>query len=334
MKNKDHIDFKNDLLSLYAKVKHSEIESLFIKIANAEITDLHKWLLKNSSIKHLLNNPELYDTLIFLNQLRGKYAYGTIENKDILPLLLFNRPLIPILMGMSKLTNDVMARDILLPFKDILDIVGNVYKPGEGSVVSTESIFNDITKIKNSFIGSETEDKKESQRKSIQDKRFDMYKALLYKFNDIVSSSAESSGLPDVAEAIKKGALTKIAAISLSNFFRFSGEQSGLLETSKKLADFVFKNYNPRMVDYNYSIIEGTLLSKSRQIKPEDLQMLKIKHEKEKNIMDYLEDGEKKYDSLDINSLITPNKHMNPDYLLMLSVMFVFIQKKLGLPSL
>lgn len=332
MTHKENIEFEKDILSLYAKTKHAGVESIFIKIATAEITNLHKWLLKNNNIKGLLNNPEVYDTLLFLNQLRGKYAYGTVESKDILPLLLFNRPLIPILMAMSRLINETMSREILLPFKDILDIIGSVYKPGEGTLVSTESVFNDIAKIKNSFIGEEVSDGKDAKRQTISEQRLEMYKNLLYRFNNEISTLAESAGLSDLSQAIKNGALTKPAPISLGNILDFSKDRNYLLPTSKRLSDFVLKNYNSRMTDYNHDMIEATILSKSGLINQDDLLKIKLKHEENKNVMDYLEDDSKKYVGLDLGGIPINDKHINQDYLFLLSCMFVFIQQKIGLP--
>lgn len=337
MKNIDYREFNNDILKLYCSIKHSSLESIFIKMSSVEISALHQWLLKQKNIKKSLINTSVYDALIILFKIRSTFPFGeTIDRKVLVDILHENAQTlstIPIILGLSTIMNDTMARDILHPFKDILTHISKQYSPGDGELDSSENLLKDISTIKNSFFGTEIEEKSSvKKRNTISNQKTDMFKYLLSKFTDEIWNAAESNNFKDLAIDIRAGALAKPAPIWLSKFFVLN-DQNSFLPISKKVADYVLKNYDMRMSDYNHDIIEMTFMSKSKQVSEEDIKKLKLQHEENKNVFEYLENEEKKYPSIDLSSIINSNKRINPDYLFMLSSMFVFMQNKIGMPS-
>lgn len=336
MKNIDYKNFTSDILKLYCKTQNKEIETLFVKMASVEVNLFYKWLLKNKKLKNKMSNPSTYDALELLSQIRSVFSYGEpLEKSTIVKTLHENaRTLaaIPIIIGMKKFLDAPATKEILQPYRDIVETVSTLFTSKDIDYASVE---NDLTVVKNEyFVGADVESPEEVKKKeSIPQQKKNMFQYLLIKFSEEIANAASSSGLTDLANTIKDGALSKPAPVSLSEFINFNPASQDQIDLAKKLADFVAKNYDSRLDDYNHDIVQITLLGKAGQLTPEDIQQLKFNYEKQKNIVKYVEEPGTKFPGIDPMDKITFDKRLNPDYLLMLSSFFVILQSKVGMPS-
>lgn len=325
---------KDDILKLYCSIKHPSLELLFLKMANVDANLFYSWLLRNKNIKSSLKNQSVYDAFDLLGQLRNTFSYGSkIDLSTIVRTVHeHSRYLesIPVIVTLSQIS-DPSIQEVVNPFRDIIDFISSAMKTAG---VDIDIVTQDINSIKNRFIGSTTEDEsKQVVKETIGSQRKKMFHFLLTRFTEEVSSAADSSGLNELASAVRSGALSKPANMSLSKVINLTKFDPNNVETARRLVDYVYKNYDPRMSDYNHDVVEVTMLNKAGSLTKEDIDQLRTKYEEKKDITKYLEEDDTKYPGLDAGDMVTFDKRLNPDYLLMLSSFFVIFQMKLKMPS-
>ena len=102
------------------------------------------------------------------------------------------------------------------------------------------------------------------------------------------------------------------------------------------MAEYVLKYYDMQWADYNYSLVEITLLNKAGQLTMEQIEDFKLEYEKEKDVVGFMEgeaeDDDIRHKGIDTGDAITFDKRINPDYLTMLSAFFLVMQVKIGIP--
>lgn len=326
-----------DIVNLYASVKHSGLEDLFIKLANIEVDSFANWLFKSKTIKSQLKNISVYDAMDILCQFRLMHPYGSNLDKGAIFKKLYenNKTLkaAEIIVGMKNLYNDASAKDIVLPFRDIIDLVASQLTPSMPPNIP--ELLLDVNEIRNSFLKADLGEDEPTYTKKpnvVQQKK-NMFQYLFVKFTEEIATVFEAAGFADIAEDVKNGALAKASSQKLSEYIQFGRPNQGEnITAAKKMVDMVLKQYDSRWENYNHDLVDMFFMGRVGMLSKEQVTNLLVKYEEDKNVFDMLED-DAKYPGIDISGLVTSDKRLNPDYLLMLVAFFVMMQKQIGMPT-
>lgn len=320
---------KNDILTLFASIRHPELENLYIKLA--EETELQptqeifsKWLSGNKKIRSLLSNTSVYDAFLLLLDLRSRYPGGISHSELIKEFMNRGSSGQSTLISFANYLSNPDVKSILEPFSDILVTTTKFMKS-----VEQRDILGDLKIIKNQFEeylrkGSE-KTKPLDKKRSIHQKRNDMYRYLLNRFSIELANAANSVNLPDLAEKFNSGMLSKPIPIGLGRYIEFNPISVDNARTAKIMAEHVWKYCDSQWNNYNHDIIELTFLSKVGSISKEDFYRLRIEYEQNVN----KEAG----DGMNIENIVI-DKRLDSNYIYMLSMLFVFLESKLGIPGM
>ena len=330
-------ELANDVLKLYASIHHRGLEDLFIKLANVDVDTFYTWLLSNSRVRRKLRNPSVYDAFEMLCQLRSTYAYNAPIDVPSLKITMYGggqKSLMATeaIMGFGEIENDPSVKDLIQPFKDIIDIIianNKIDRP----VINSKGLIIDITIIKNEFLQTEIGEEEVVKKPNVAQQKRNMFQYLLSRFTDEVAAAAEGAGLSDLAEDVRGGALAKVASQHLSTYIQYGrSNQEKFAWEAKKMAQTIMKQYDSKMENFNHDLIAMRFMALAGAISQQQVSSLRMKYDANKNISDLLE-GDEKYPGIDFSDMITDDKRLNPDYLFMLVSFFYMLQRLIGVPG-
>lgn len=335
-----------DLLQLYCKVRVGAIEDDYIKVSQSHQYSLDRWLSKNKNIRDELINPDVYGALEALVFLKKKIGEKPALNEIVKALTPQASHLskTPIIISFGGLVSQYP--EILLPFGNIIGVISDRFKLPEGqNIENPEEISKDLEFIDRAFSGAKasTKDDKHSvdrvrmPKATLSQKRTHIFTYLFRRFSEDLAAATESAGLSEISQKFRDGILGVPPPMGLGQYVELDPISNTQMGESKRMADYVFKYPDLRNAAYLHDLIEIQLLQKSGVIAPEDAYKFKEVHEQQKNVLDYLE-NEEAYDidkqkGIDTGDTITTDSRLNPDYIYMLIMFFIFLQQKLRIPS-
>ena len=329
--------FTNDILDLYCKTRVSEVEGIFIKLANIEVGYFWKWLSKNNKIRISLSNSSVYDALDILSHLRSIFPYGKAINKSTLVKTIHsNAKIIPIIITMESLLNKNVINDILQPYSDIIEAVKGIFPYEEA--IGEPDILSDLNMIRALYLktGVKEEEPYPKIKESIQEKRTNMLQYLLSRFNEEVAGAANASGMNELATAIRGGILSKSPDAGLDKYIRIENFDKSKMKTCEMLADYIVKkpHYESEWGEYNYGMTKITLMRDSGNLTQEQVMKIVSDYEKSINPMsDFKKEKDGMHKGFDLQKNISIDKMLNPNYLLLLCIFFVILRSKSGQPT-
>jgi len=329
----------NDLLNLYCKTGSSPIEDIYIKFAQNYSQNFSKWLSHNKSLKNDLSNPSVYSALETLEFLREKVGQNppmsSIVRAITTEVAQKHLTNLPIIMAFGKLLGGD-ANNILLPFKDIISgITSQVRMVEDQDIENPEKILSDLLILQKSFL----QEKKPAFEKgrigtpSITQQRQEMFIYLLRRFSNELASASDLSGLTEIAQKFRDGILTVPPPIGIGEYIELKSITDSQMEECKKMADYVFKYPSSKYSNYLHDVIEIQFLQQAGSITKEDVYRFKETYEKQRSLLKVINEDQIKEDTgFDTEGKITGNARLNPDYIYMLSVFFMFMERKLKIP--
>jgi len=335
--------FTNDVLDLYCRTKISEVESIFIKLANVAPDTFWRWLLKNNRIHQSLINSSVYDALDTLSHIRSLFSYGQNIDKSTVVRTLNsntrNMKTMPVILAMNNLIDNEEVKDILQPYRDIIELVAS-FMSSKDNPIDENDVLQDINTIKNLYFKSSFVDEEGSTdtiKISIQQKRVNMLQNLLTRFSDDTANAAESSGMSELATAIKSGILAKPFTAGLNKYINLIEYDSSDIIFCKKVVEYILKKpqYEEQWTDHNHDTIEMMFMNRSGNLSKEDMIKIIEDYEKKTNTINLIENIEDSsmHPGFDFSDKITVDKRLNPNYLFLLSTFFVILRSRAGLPT-
>lgn len=332
----NNFELANDVLRLYSSIKHSGLEDLFLKISNVNTGSFCQWLGTNRKVKTSLKNPVVYDALETLCNIRvnnpplSKMDRGNMV-KSFMESGGKGMSIFSIIIDMSKIVSDPSAKDILEPFSDIIGLIGMDASISGGN---PSALLEDIIMIKDHYLRSEFPSEDEDSprvRISIAQQKKNMFQHLLVRFSDEISAAFEKSGFTDLANDVKNEALSKLQSDFLSPYIENANSKN--IQKAKIIAvDFIKTRYDTSWEILNHDDIEMAIGITLGWLTREQYKEMLRKREKNLNIIETLENNTKYQGYEDLASLITSEKKINPDYLLMIWAILVSMRQAVGLP--
>ena len=336
-------EFQDDLLRLYCKTKHSAIEDIYLKFSQNLNQNLLRWIRTNNSIKDSLRNPSVYSALETLDLVKMRVGNNPSISNIIRVLTPSPTDLknIPIILAFAQLMTGE-AKEILSPFSDIISAIASKLKIPSGQDAEDPNVVSsDLLIIQNAFHQEKAKEVLRPvrvTRQTLQQQRSTMFSLLLKRFSDEMAVASEAQGFNDLASAFRSGVLAIPAPFGISKHLELDSISEDQMRVSKKLADYVFQYPGPDFSNYHHDLIEIDLLQHSGGLTEEDAYKFKETYESEKNVMDYLDEKEKTYvaevPGIETSGKITDDTRMNPDYIYMLAMFFLFMQKRLRMPPM
>ena len=342
MTNREFKCFTDDVLDLYCRTKISEVESVFIKLANVEPDPFWKWLLKNNRVRQSLINSSVYDALDILSHIRSIFSYGQPIDKSTVVRTLNsnakNMKTMPVILAMNNLVDNNEVKDILQPYRDIIEMIGS-FMSSKDNPLNENDIIQDLNTIKNLYFKSNVQEKTSEEDKvkeTIPQKRINMLRYLLTRFSDDIANAAASSGMSELAAAAKSGILAKPFNVGLNKYIKFENFDTSKIKNCERLAEYILKKpqYEFRWGDHNHDTIEMELMKYVGALTKEEMLDIITEYERAVDPMEKLQNEEETmYSGYNLSGRISIDQRLNPDYLLLLSTFFVFLRNKAGLPT-
>ena len=326
-------NFRKDLLSLYCNVKLSSVEDLLIRFSVSIDRDISTWIKGNRKfLKDNVKDPRVIELLLFLSS--AKDMAGTddkINRSEMMKYLLSSRirpEYLFILKTFESILQKGLCQNILFPFANIIKQFNNMLKI-TGEAPPESDILQDLTFISNLYDKSSIE-KIKTNRLTINDKRRRMIRGLLMMFSNEIAYAYESKGLIDISNAIKSGILAKPPHDGIDTIMELNVISSDQINESKRLAEQVWKKYDERWLKYNHDMVETTLLNKAGLISNSDFAQIIDDYEKRKSPIDILDKTKEMPSWASEGSEIAVDQRMNPDYIYLLSLFFLYLFRKLS----
>lgn len=340
---KAYIDFSRDLLGLYRKIKHSEIEKCYIKVSSSLHRHFSDWILNKVKPNFLdkIKNENTYNCLKLLSQIRKEVPHGSkLDHSFIVKNILFeNQNLVSTLWSLKDILRDVRVSGVLSQFEDLIISINNVIPPKEDidpkiKLQKNNDIVDDIVEIYKEYEDDDSAVSSEkSQKLSLSQKRSNMLRLLLSRFSNNIASSYERNGMTDVATAIRSGILAKYPSYGIDLIIDSKKEDmvnsSGLFAINSLVNQIYKKQYDERWLDYNYSLIDITFLKEAGIMSRSDFFDIIYNYEKDRNIINKL-DGKRMVDPISHKfEGIYVDQRMNPKYIYLLCSFFVIFSNKI-----
>lgn len=312
-------DFLKDINSLYYKTGLKSIERLSIRTAQSQDSEIQKWLKSNPNIKNELSIPEVYDALILLGKIRDKFP-SSIKSSELFTYLM-SKPSssLPVIMTFPELLQNESASDLLFPYRDIIMLTTHL----SGETKNPKEILSDLQTIRKAIVsGIKSVPSTKTKKRTKQQKKIDMFSYLIKNFSDEIASAADRSGMDELANVIRGGALAKpsllekYVPIDIDPFMQQQAHNM-VKHVLTRLGDVNFVS--------NYNIVKERALNFSNLVNPEELLELYNKREEQINIKDLMEPDTADESVLmeDIVSLSPSDATLlNPDLLSILSAFF------------
>jgi hypothetical protein len=337
-------DISEDLLRLYGKVRHAAIEDMFIKVSQTHGVNVSKWITTHSNIKNYLNNPSVYGALETLVYLTSKVGDTPSLSNMITALTPSPKHLahLPIIMAFGELIGKEDL-DILIPFRFIIVSLFTHFKIPEGQEVEdTQEILTDLITIQEKFSKASDKAREEDgttlekariRKPSLTKQREEIFVGLFKSFSKDLANASEAAGLTEIAQKFRDGILGIPPPIGIGEYIELDPISDAQMREAKRMADYVFKYPAMKNMAYLHDLVEVQLLQQAGAITAEDVYRFKEGYEKQRSILNYFnEDDAGDKAGLDIEDKIPSDMRLNPDYIYMLSVFFMFLQQKLRIP--
>jgi len=329
--------FGNDIRDLYVETKNSDVEDLFIRIAQSYNQNLQKWLSYGHTIqtvKPLLSDPEVYDALLVLNQIRSKHPVS-VSVPDIISFFDKSKSssLFPIVVSFSGIQND-QAESVLAPFKDIV----NTCSVFEADIeISLESITQDLVTVHNSFMdyvaGKNNGEKefKKQKKPTKREQKMSMFAGMLRRFSGEIESAARRIGQNDFADALGKGILANLN--SMKQHAPVGDIDTYMWNEAARISKSVLQNLGDLNVDSNYNFAKERCMHFMSMISTADLLAFYKGRSGDVDMSSFMDEETMPDESVlgkELQSLsITDAQLLNPDYLAMVSAFFMSFYSKL-----
>lgn len=332
-------DFVDDLLNLYCKTGNKNIENEFLHLSSLIRSgskfrdDFYQWIEANNSLRKSIQDPEVFDALLFLILIRKKYpsevtvsdmAKSFVSGKDVRH--------IPYIMAFGSLLNHPSVGDILVPFQDIITIISSWKMKGQG--VDVSSVYNNLMSILDLFNKGDGKKGLPSLTyvQTTKQKKENMFLYLLQRFSEELAIAAEQSDLPDLASAFKENVLAKTLPYGLGQYLDFKQISNQQFVLAKNMAKNVLKNYESSFQNYNHDLVDAAFLHSAGILSKQDIIDLRKSFEEQKDIQKImLSKGD--YPGMNLENKVSIDQRLNPDYLALLSLFFTFMQRKLSVPD-
>ena len=149
-------------------------------------------------------------------------------------------------------------------------------------------------------------------------------------FSNEISYAYESQGLTDISNAIRNGILAKPPHVGIDTILELNPISGDQINEAKLLAEQVWKKYDARWLNYNHDMVETTLLNKVGLISNSDFTQIIENYEKRKNAIDILDKTKDIPSWRSEMGEIDVDQKMNPDYIYLLSLFFLYLFRKLS----
>jgi hypothetical protein len=341
MKKDNLYDFIEDVERLYFKTSSRDIEDRLIALSQAYDEALIGWLNRKNLIPQL-RDPNVYNALIFLAKLRERHP-SNVSIKDMVDYLAKNTSgeslfSISYIISFGKFLNEPSVKKILDPFRDI--IVASSRFSG-GLAVDDSIVFEDLQTLSESFssylekqlqtsyvdVGDDFGQGKQTK----QQKLINMFSYLLRIFSEEMAIAAQNNELEDFANGLRQGILAKPPPLGISKYMYDPNISDDKWYLAQKLANYVVKNSDNKMKEYNHDLVEITLLNAAGQLTREDIYKFKEKVEEAKNVARFMEEGQADDigGKIDHGITIMDDNRLNPEYIYMLSIFFVVLYRQI-----
>jgi len=327
--------FSNDLRDLYIKVKDNNVEDLFIKVAQTYNQNLQQWLSSETTIrlvKPQLRNPEVYDALLTLKKMRAKHPIS-ISIPEVIAYFDKSKAssMFPIIVSFASVKND-KAESVLAPFSDIIITCSSFSSDIE---IPIESITEDLITVHDSFMEnfdarepSGVDEYKKSKKKTIKQKKIDMFSGMLRLFSGEIEGAARRIGKDDFANALAKGVIVNPNGIS--KYVKTGNIDPYMWNEARRILKSVMANLGDTNVAQNYNFAKERCMYFMSMIDEKDLLSLYDQRRQEVDMSKFMDEDNPMDDSTldniktDIKSIsVTDAQLLNPDYLAMVSAFFI-----------
>jgi hypothetical protein len=342
-KNDIYEQFKDDLLTLYCKVKTPSVEDVFIRFASTiETVDFKDWVKANErNLRSQVGNFKILDLLILLSNIRENLSTNDQVNKSKLAKYIFSAPqkqqdAMAYLWAFDSIIKEGSNR-ILTPFAGIVDNLINTFKQ-EGTKdankeqAEKESTLKDLKIIHDLYINRASPITVKEQMPSIKKQKVNMFQNLLSTFQNEISGAYEAQGMNDQAQQIKGGLLARSVGYGagVDTIINLSPLTPLQINSVESLVNEVLKKSDGRWISYNHDLVENVLLREAGAMSPEEFRQIQTAYEKNKDILEELKDDDKTpFSSYGTNA--TVDQRLNPKFIHLLSLFFGNLKKKLSL---
>jgi len=189
-------------------------------------------------------------------------------------------------------------------------------------------------------------EKSRFRKPTLSKQREEMFVYLFKRFSNELSDAFDSVDLPELAQKTRDGILGVPPPIGIGEYIELNPISDSQMKECKKMSDYVFQYPSKKNANYLHDLVEIQLLQHAGSIKQEDVYKFKEAYERQRNVLDYVKDEEfgsaesqqgqgqglGQGHGLGTEGIITTNTRLNPDYIYMLSVFFMFMQRGLKIP--
>jgi len=333
-------ELKKDILVLYCKTKCHAIEDIYLKIAQAPEVDFPSWLKKNHrTLRSEMNDPETLDaltTLIYLyNDVGATPTLHEIINSFDSDTRYMGR--IPVIKAMAGLLDG--SFNILTPFASIIDVINRGIQ--HDMPQNVDMISDDLLTIQDAFYsggdGKLDVGTIKTNRSNITQKRKNMFLLLLDRFSTELSAIAASQNLPEFSKALTTGILALPAPLGIGKYIDIGNLGRNQAALAKKLAGYILNYPDEKYFRQHHDLINIEALSSSGGMTKEDAYRFKEVFETNKNVTDLAGvteglSGAGVTEGVDEPLLpegsIPNDSRMDPEYLIILSATFYWMQQR------
>jgi len=327
--------FSNDLRDLYIKTKDSNVEDLFIKVAQTYNDNIQKWLSSEKaigSVKPQLRNPEVYDALLTLKKIRARHPIS-ISVPEVIAYFDKSKEssVFPIIVSFASIEND-KAESVLAPFSDIITTFSSFSADIE---IPIESIIEDLITIHTAFVegiedkkSTGTQEYERTKKQTLKQKKINMFSGMLKLFSGEIEGAARRIGKDDFANALAKGVLVNPTGIK--QHVDIGNIDPYMWNESRRLVKFVMANLGDVNVSQNYNFAKERCMYFMSMINEKDLLNL-YDHRRQEIDMSKFMDEDSPVDDFTLDNMKTDIRSisatdvqlLNPDYLAMVSAFFI-----------
>jgi hypothetical protein len=293
-------------------------------------------------LKPMLKNNNNLNALLSVEEISSEHAGQKIDTSKLVKY--FIAPERQIYLRTIWAFRSILKKDpanvVLMPYAAMIETIANRLPVGKRTKEEVErdsedeaTTLRDIEVIKDAYVSGKqevTEYKKPLKTPSIAQQRKNMMMNLLSRFSNDLASIFSTNGMMDEAEQFRSNIIAKLPANGIANIIKINPLTATQIDTSIWLLNYVWNHYDSRWANYNYDLIDVTLLNRVGAITNEELNSIKDEYEKNSDLT-LLTDEDKAKPGMDTKNKFPLDKRMNPDYVHMLSLFFVSFMRKLGI---
>jgi len=327
-------ELAKDILNLYCKTKYSSIEAVYLKIAQTAKEPFPKWLRDNEGkLRKKVNEPDvlyslftlidIYDTLgaspeFYRRDIMGKFNDDRTTAEKVAYFL-------PTVMAMGDL---VGGFDILAPYANIINLICSEDITGI-DVKDASAIEQDLTTITEAYYGTDTRVGLPPEKsKNASKTRKQMFLLLLDRFSKELSSIAGSQGLPEFSKALLNGLLVMPIPNGIGKYINMNYTSLSSANLAKKIASQILNYPDEKYFMQHYDLINLEAMSKAGVMTEEDAYSFKEVFETNKDMVDISGVAGDGKDRLLPDDKLPKDSRLNPEYLMVVSLIFYFMQQK------